>query len=61
MYDIIDLEDEGIYCIREIPTDRIIMASDRQRLAEDYLKKLNRGAGFNGWTPEFFIQNGFVV
>jgi hypothetical protein len=61
MYDIIDLEDEGIYCIREIPTDRIIMASDRQRLAEDYVERLNRGAGFNGWTPEFFIQNDFVV
>jgi len=60
-YDIIDLSDEGLYCIREIPTDRIIMASDRERVAEEYANRLNKGYGFNGWTPEFFIWNDIVV
>lgn len=60
-YDIIDLSDEGLYCIREIPTDRIIMASDRERSVEEYARRLNKGYGFNGWTPEFFIQNDIVV
>ena len=61
MYDVIDLEDEGLYCIREIPTDRIIMASDRSQTAREYVNRLNRGAGFNGWTPEFFIIDEMVV
>jgi hypothetical protein len=60
-YDVIDLSDEGIFCIREIPTDRIIMASDREKVVETYLERLNRGAGFNGWTPNFFIHDDFVV
>jgi hypothetical protein len=60
-YDIIDLSDEGLYCIREIPTDRIIMASDREKVIDDYVMKLNRGAGFNGWTPNFFFLDDFVV
>lgn len=60
-YDIIDLSDEGLYCIREIPTDRIIMASDREQVMENYLDRLNHGSGFNGWTPNFFILDDFVV
>lgn len=60
-YDIIDLSDEGLYCIREIPTDRIIMASDREKVIEQYVEKLNRGAGFNGFTPDFFFHDEFVV
>lgn len=61
MYKIIDLQDEGLYCIVEVPTDRIIMASDVQEVAEKYVNCMNRGSGFNGWTPEFFVQNDFVV
>jgi len=61
MYKIIDLQDEGLYCIVEVPSDRIIMASDNQSVAEKYAKSMNKGSGFNGWTPEFFVQNDFVV
>jgi hypothetical protein len=60
-YDIIDLSDEGLYCIRELPTDRIIMASDREQVIENYVERLNKGAGFNGWTPNFFFHDEFVV
>jgi len=61
MYNIIDLHDEGLYCIVEVPTDRIIMASDVREVAEKYANSMNKGSGFNGWTPEFFVQNDFVV
>ena len=61
MYKLIDLEDEGLYCIIEVPTDRIIMASDTQEVAEKYVNSMNKGSGFNGWTPLFFVQNDFVV
>jgi hypothetical protein len=60
-YDIIDLGDEGLYCVRELTTDKIIMASDRQNTAETYVKRLNAGFGFDGWTPDFFIQNDIIV
>jgi hypothetical protein len=60
-YDIIDLGDEGLYCIRELTTDKIIMASDHQKVAETYMNRLNHGFGFDGWTPNFFIQNDIVV
>ena len=60
-YDLIDLEDEGLFCVREVPTDRIIMASGTRDTAKKYIRTLNKGAGFNGWTPNFFVQNDIVV
>lgn len=60
-YDMIDLSDEGLYCVREIPSDQIIMASDKPNIAKKFIDAFNRGAGFDGWTPEFFIQNDIVV
>ena len=60
-YDIIDLEEDGLYCIREILSDKIIMACLEADVAEEYVKKLNKGGGFNGWTPEFFIRDEMIV
>lgn len=61
MYDIIDLVEDGMYCVREIFTDKIIMASDDPKIAKEYVDNLNRGSGFHGWTPEFFIIDNIVV
>lgn len=60
-YDIIDVSEEGFYCVREIPTDKIILASERESTVKQYADLFNKGCGFNGWTPEFFVENDIIV
>lgn len=61
MYDIIDLEEDGIYYVHEVFTDKIIMACGDSKTVEEFVNSLNKGSGFNGWTPEFFTLNNIVV
>jgi len=44
---------EGQYDILEKETDTTIELNTKEKSARDICRKLNLGAGFNGWTPEF--------
>jgi len=45
--------DKGQYDILEKETDTTIELNAKEKTARDICRKLNLGAGFNGWTPEF--------
>lgn len=41
------------FCILETQTNQIVKICDNQKLAKKYLKHLNFGGGFDGWSPSF--------
>ncbi len=45
---------EGKYDLLEKSSDVLIELSYEEKKAKDICRKLNLGAGFNGWTPPFF-------
>jgi len=44
---------DGQYDILEKETDTTIELNAKEKTARDICRKLNLGAGFNGWTPSF--------
>lgn len=49
--------DGDLYLIRETATDNLIMRTTNGRLAFDTCARLNSGAGFDGNTPNFFLNS----
>lgn len=47
-------EASGLYNVYEKTNDVLIELKYDERKAKDVCRKLNLGAGFNGWTPGFF-------
>lgn len=48
---------DGYFDIVEKETDvRIVLKTSKER-ANDICKNLNKGSGFNGFTPDFFAAN----
>lgn len=45
---------EGKYDLFEKSSDVLIELDYEEKKAKDICRKLNLGAGFNGWTPPFF-------
>ena len=45
--------DNGQYDIIEKETNTVIQLEIKEKAARDICRKLNLGAGFNGWTPDF--------
>lgn len=45
-----------MFDIVEIQTDNIIKTFSKQNEARQFLRNLNKGIGFCGWTPSFFLQ-----
>jgi hypothetical protein len=45
---------EGKYDLLEKSSDVLIELNYEEKKAKDMCRKLNLGAGFNGWTPPFF-------
>lgn len=43
--------------IREVKTDIMIADNIPMIEAQDLCRSLNRGGGFNGWTPEFLMKD----
>ena len=43
-----------LYHVIEKDTGHIVTSSDAEKTARTQCRSLNLGAGFNGWTPEFF-------
>lgn len=44
----------GTFDIIEKDTDVKIVLKTDEKIAKSVCRKLNLGAGFNGWTPPFF-------
>ena len=42
--------------VLEVPTGHLIKTGLTFQAARDLTRKLNFGAGFAGWTPEFILQ-----
>jgi len=42
--------------IHENPTKQIVFQSSNKQTVMDLKIKLNNGGGFNGYTPNFFLQ-----
>jgi len=47
---------EGVYSIYEVPTEQVIKTFNDKKEARDFLRHLNLGGGFDGWTPTFFMR-----
>jgi hypothetical protein len=43
------------FFIKEIQTEQIVMLLDSKKEAIQVASKLNLGAGFDGFTPRFFL------
>ena len=49
------IEENKIYNVFEIATEQVIKSFTDKTEAKKLLRHLNRGGGFNGWTPTFFM------
>jgi len=45
-----------VWQIHENPTNLIVFQSSNKQTVMDLKTKLNNGSGFNGYTPNFFLQ-----
>jgi REP element-mobilizing transposase RayT len=50
------IENNGVYCVWEIPTEQTIKTFMDRKEAKKFLRHLNLGGGFSGWTPTFFMK-----
>lgn len=51
------IEDKGTYNIFETTTEQVIKTFTDNAEARKFLRHLNLGGGFEGWTPTFFLQS----
>ena len=58
-YDIVINEDFS-WSVLELQTDQIIDTFFFEDDAKDYAKFLDRGGGFDGWTPSFMTVKSFI-
>lgn len=47
---------DNFYCIHEDGTIKVLKRTKNKKLAKNILSRLNDGGGFEGDTPEFFIN-----
>jgi hypothetical protein len=50
------IEDNNTFGIYEIATEQVIKTFRDKTEARAFLRHLNLGGGFNGWTPTFFMR-----
>lgn len=52
-------EDRSKYDVFETATDQVIKsyAGDKFSEARKFMRHLNLGGGFDGWTPTFFLRD----
>lgn len=60
MYKLVRNAREATAHIVEVPTEQNIFSYDMrdpnyEKLAKIFLRALNNGGGFDGWTPEFLL------
>lgn len=51
-----DKNKNGKFDIIEKPTEQIIMSFDTKEKAKERTTELNKGRGFDGFTPSFFLR-----
>lgn len=51
------LKVENGVSVIETSTDQIIRSFDNLDSARKFLRQLNLGGGFDGWTPSFFLRD----
>ena len=51
------LKVENGVSVIETSTDQIIRSFDNLDSARKFLRQLNLGGGFDGWTPSFFLKD----
>lgn len=49
-------EGNGFFYVKETVTDQIIKCFQAKEPARKFMKHLNFGGGFDGWTPIFFLK-----
>ena len=49
------VEDNNTFGIYEIATEQVIKTFTDRNEARKFLRHVNLGGGFNGWTPTFFM------
>lgn len=59
VYKLVKNNEARVADIVEVPTGQVIhsyeMRDGYEKLAKIYLRALNSGGGFDGWTPEFLL------
>ena len=56
MYKIVKNEDNDLVSIHETSTGNIILTDVSFSEAKATRRTLNMGGGFDGWTPDFFLN-----
>ncbi len=52
----LDSNNRSVASVQEVKTDIMVASNIPMIEAMDLCRTLNRGYGFNGWTPEFFMN-----
>lgn len=50
------IEDINTFGVYEIATEQVIKTFKDKTEARKFLRHVNLGGGFNGWTPTFFMR-----
>ena len=45
-----------VYDVYEVPTDQVIKRFQDPKEAKKFMRHLNFGGGFDGWSPTFFLR-----
>lgn len=44
-----------VFDVYEVPTEQVIKRFNDPKEAKKFMRHLNLGGGFDGWTPTFFM------
>ena len=51
------VEENNAFNVFEVPTEQVIKTFSDNKEARKFLRHLNLGGGFDGWTPTFFLKS----
>jgi len=58
-YNLVEGKDKSMYDVFEETTSQVIKSfpGDKFSEARSFMRHLNLGGGFDGWTPSFLVKN----
>jgi hypothetical protein len=56
-YNLVTAGKENHYSIFETSTEQVLKTFDNFNEARKFMRHLNLGGGFDGWTPSFLLKN----
>jgi hypothetical protein len=58
-YNLVEGKDKSMYDVLEETTNQVIKSfpGDKFSEARAFMRHLNLGGGFDGWTPSFLVKN----